>query len=568
MNRRISSFVTATTLSLGLPGCYTGVSDFLAGDGDAPGSTSGGPERTSDADDGPGEPSECDGVSRLPRVIRGLNGQQYARTIEAVFPGIGPVEALFRDADRSAEFSTSSQIRRLDFKNTGDVIKAAEAVSGEVVGSVKQRFTCLESAPPDHDCISSTIETLSGELYRNPAPADHRAGLVDLFEEAQAAADTDRAIELVVRAMLTSPRFLFRQELGQPRDDGTGSDLTAHEVASALAYTLTDAPPDAELRAAAEADALHTPAQIEAHARRLLAAQGVDQAGMIAFVRELTGVRNYAQVFKDEAQFPEFDAATQQAVLADFEATVGALLGSDDPTLDRLLNGSEFIVSPASARLLGWDDPDQYAAEAGLIEVDELGRRGLLTHPAMMGTYSHEAETNPVARGHFVSSKLLCQVVPAPPPDVTFPDRDEVGVNETLRQTLERVHSVNACASCHQYMDPYGWPFEVFDAVGRRRDDDRGLPIDDTSTIIVPDEFEGEVNDVTEMLDILAASTLVHECVGDGAFKYVAGVGYELEGYACITDELTAPFVSDGDVASQFVRLLTSPWFLERRVEQ
>lgn len=570
MNRvtlRSSGYLVALTFAASLPGCYVGLSENEA-NADDPGSSSSSSSNPEDpVDEEEPAASECDESPRMSRVVRGLNGRQYARTVAAVFPGIGPVDDLFRDSDRSAEFSTSAQIRRLDFKNTADVIEAAETISAEAAESVRQRFECLQAAQVDGPCIQTTIETLTEELYRGPAPQEHRDGLVALFSQAQTATDTDRAIQTVVQAMLTSPRFLFRQELGEPSDDGSEATLTSYEVASALSYTLTDGPPDAELTAAARDDALHTPEQVEAQARRLLALQGDDPTGMVAFVRELAGVQDFALLQKDPETFPEFDATAQQAVLADFEATVGALLGSDEPTLERLLTSREFVVSPPTAQLMGWDDPQQYADAAELVEIDELGRQGLLTHPAILGTYAFETETNPVARGHFVSDKLLCIPVPPPPENVSFPDREEIEEQETLRQTLERVHSVETCAGCHALMDPYGWPFEVFDPVGRRRQTDNGLPIDDSSTILVPDEFEGPIQDVSEMLDIIAGSSIAHVCVSKAMFKYVVGVNEQEPGYDCITEDLAAPFVEDGDVPNQVVRLLTSPWFLERSLE-
>ncbi len=555
-------------------GCYSGISTNLGDASETDAAT--GPEvedstsddgGSSDGSGGPDSQELCADTPRLPPVIRGLNGRQYARTVEAVFPGVLAATDMFQDSDRSAEFSTSSQIRRLDFKNTADVVAAAKSVAAEAVAPVYERFACLEDATPTDACVDSMIEALCADLYRGPAPAEHRAGLAALFASARAATDTQQATRLVLQAMLTSPRFLFRSEIGTPREDGSVADLDAYEVASALAYTLTDAPPDAELRAAAEQDALRTPAQLEAHALRLLAQMEEDPVGLVTFVRELAGVRDFGVISKDEEAYPEFDAQTQAAVLADFEATAGALLASDAPTLVRLLTSSEFVVSEASARLLGWANPELYSADDGLVPIDEPGRLGLLTHPAMLGTYAHELETNPVARGHFISNKLLCIEIPPPPEAVTFPDRDEEGANETLRETLERIHSVDSCAGCHALMDPYGWPFEVFDAVGRRRDTDRGLPIDPTTEIGVP-VGAGAIEGVDQLLEVTASADVTHACFSRGVFKYVAGVGKELEGFDCITDDLATPFLSDGDVRAQFVRLLLSSWFLERAIEE
>jgi hypothetical protein len=563
---------TAASVLL-LTGCYSGVAVGLGDDADSDASQGSDAENSSSGDDSSGgetgesEAAGCDDAPLLPPVIRGLNGRQYARTVEAVFPGIIAATDLFEDSDRSGEFSTNAQIRRLDFKNTADVVAAAKSVAAEAVVPVRQRFVCLEETTPSGACVDSMIEAMSLELYRAPAPPEHRTKLAALFASAQSATDSQEATRVVLQAMLTSPRFLFRSEIGTPREDGSGADLDGFEVASALAYTLTDAPPDAELRAAAQQDALRTRAQIEDQALRLLAQMEDNPVGLVTFVRELTGVRNFGTVSKDPDAYPEFDLQTQAAVLADFDATVGALLASETPTLHHLLTANEFVVSEASARLMGWFSPEQYSEADGLVEVDEEGRRGMLTHPAMLGTYAHELETNPVARGHFISDKLLCIDIPPPPVAVMFPDRDEEGANETLRETLERVHSVDSCAGCHVLMDPYGWPFEVFDAVGRRRDNDRGLPIDDTTEVRVP-EGTGTIEGVEQLLEVTAGSEITHGCFGNGVFKYVAGIGRELEGFECISEELAEPFVADGDVREQFVRLLLSRWFLERAIEE
>jgi hypothetical protein len=42
-----------------------------------------------------------------------------------------------------------------------------------------------------------------------------------------------------------------------------------------------------------------------------------------------------------------------------------------------------------------------------------------------------------------------------------------------------KIHAENAaCAACHRFFDPIGLAFEGFDALGRHRSDDGGLPID------------------------------------------------------------------------------------------
>jgi len=112
-----------------------------------------------------------------------------------------------------------------------------------------------------------------------------------------------------MRALLSSPCFLFREELGKA--DAAGFRLTSHEVASALSFTLTDAPPDAELRALASMDALQNAEQIRAQVLRLLATDpGI--IGVRSFLGEFLGARNFVTVGKSEESFPLFDDATHR----------------------------------------------------------------------------------------------------------------------------------------------------------------------------------------------------------------------------------------------------------------
>jgi hypothetical protein len=552
-------------LGLSLAGCYSGYSadeatPFSSGDPEQPGEGDGGGEDP-DNPDGPGPSAQCEGSNpRLPPTVRGLNSQQFANTVGAVFPGVQAPVDLFYDSDRSADYSTRSTIRRLDFKTTADLVQVAESVSVEAANVVRSQYPCLQEVPASDTCVDDVLADVARKLYRAPAPSEHLGKLRELYAQASSATDGAQGLQWVLRAMLTSPRFLFRSELGVPQADGSRR-LSAHEVAAALSYTLTDAPPDDALQAAADAGELLDPAQLQAHADRLLASD-TGTNGMLSYIGEFTGLINFDLIHKDPAVYPGFDDAVKDAMLADFKATVAAILRSSAPTLEHLLTSDAFVVSDLTAQYLGWA---QTSSAGELVPLEESQRRGMLTHPAMMVAYSHHEETNPVARGHFVSGQLLCFQILPPAENVTFPDRDAVGQNETLRETLERIHAVGACASCHALMDPYGWPFEVFDATGRLRSLDRGLPIDTTSDITIPDGYVGPIDNVNDLLDVTAESETAHVCVSRSLFSYVSGHGADAyEEFDCLTEELAHAFAEDGDVPSQIVRVLSSPAFLER----
>ncbi len=377
-------------------------------------------------DPAPATLTDCGEAGLLPRGIRALNSAQYLNTIRALLPS-AELDNPFGASDRSSEFSTNVGLRRFDFNATQVVVENAQAAAATTKTQLSQRYACL-AGTPDSACIRELVVGIGSELYHEPLAEPLVAKLVGLFEQ-NAPAGADEAAVLVVRALLSSPRFLFRKELGQPSE--TRFRLTSREVASAIAFTLTDAPPDAELRGAASADQLQKPEQIGAQVSRLLASDaGV--VGLRAFLGEYLEARDFQAVGKSAALFPLFDTAARADALADFQDTIGLTLRSSAPTFAELFTTRQFVVRPGTAALLGWDVAN--VSPAGSLQVTtERGRMGLLTHPVMMATLAHQDETNPVARGHLVSDKLLCLTVPPPPKAVVFPVRSTSGPPKTLR---------------------------------------------------------------------------------------------------------------------------------------
>ena len=68
---------------------------------------------------------------------------------------------------------------------------------------------------------------------------------------------------------------------------------------------------------------------------------------------------------------------------------------------------------------------------------------------------------------------------------------DQAKLTGTLRQRMEQHRANPACASCHARMDPLGFGFENFDAIGAWRDKDGGSPIDASGVLPSGQSFQG-----------------------------------------------------------------------------
>jgi hypothetical protein len=134
---------------------------------------------------------------------------------------------------------------------------------------------------------------------------------------------------------------------------------------------------------------------------------------------------------------------------------------------------------------------------------------------------SHPSQNSPTYRGRFIREKLLCQTIPAPPPNVstTLPEAPP-GTQRTLRQKVELHMQSASCRGCHQLMDPPGFAFEGFDAVGREQALDDGLPIDPSGSL----DDVGTFADAEGLMGLLAKDPRVTACLARQVYRQ--GVGH------------------------------------------
>jgi hypothetical protein len=128
-----------------------------------------------------------------------------------------------------------------------------------------------------------------------------------------------------------------------------------------------------------------------------------------------------------------------------------------------------------------------------------------------------------VLRGKFILENVLNTPPPPPPPDVPLLENSG-GNTGTLRQQMEKHRSNAICASCHSKMDPLGFGLENYDAIGRWRSSEGGLPIDASGTLPDGKSFNSPV----EMMSILAGNRdAFARCLTEKLLTYALGRGLE-----------------------------------------
>ncbi len=250
-------------------------------------------------------------------------------------------------------------------------------------------------------------------------------------------------------------------------------------MASRLAFLLWNSLPDQELLDEAASGALGTVEGIRAAATRLLETPAGREA-VGAFAEEYMRLDRISTQAKDSGLFPEYDPALQAAMVRDMRGTWEVLAFDDQASALDLFSTTKVVVNSELAQLYGLDTA---GLGSGAFEVRSLPadgpRIGILGKAGFLSQFANQKEGSPTLRGKFMRDALMCTPIPPPPGNVAL-ELPEPPADKPLtkRQRLEIHRTKPACAGCHSYMDPLGLPLETFDAIGRFRTTDHGLPID------------------------------------------------------------------------------------------
>lgn len=169
-------------------------------------------------------------------------------------------------------------------------------------------------------------------------------------------------------------------------------------------------------------------------------------------------------------------------------------------------------------------------------------RAGLLTLPGLLAAHSYPAQTNPIERGIFVREQLLCSPLPDPPADL-MPVPPPVDLDSTGRDRFSQHSASPACKGCHQLIDPVGFGFENYDAIGKYRIQDNGKPVDASGEMMDTQDIDGTFVGAVELAAKMAESEQVKNCLALSRFRAAVGRPRD-QADACTIDFLENGFES------------------------
>ncbi|MBL8955904.1 MAG: DUF1592 domain-containing protein [Myxococcaceae bacterium] len=449
-----------------------------------------------------------------PRRIWLLSNTQYRATISALFPS--PATSgleLVPEAEQTYQ-GTQAELMRLGRSAVPRVMANADTIAAHVRANLASYVTCNVE---QEACLTTFLETFGTRVFRRPLDVDQKAGLTEVYRAGRETSGA-RGFELVVSAMLQSAAFLYRSEVGTTDNAPAGeAQLSAYELAELLSYSLTEAPPDADLLALAANETLFDPVVYGAQLERL-AATPAGRRVHARFAEVLLSGSSVARISKDVRQFPQFGPELAADMREEVRLFVEDVAASSEPSVARLLTSKTGFVNERTAPLYG-----RTVTGGGFQRVthDSPHRIGMLTTPLFAAVYSQPDHVVPTARGRFVYNQVLCRTMATPPTiDPALP-----AANPSLspRERLAVIEQNASCASCHRIADPIGFAFERLDPIGAERDLVKGKPIDTSGEIRSSLETDGAFDDVTGLAERLAQSNEVRDCFATQFFRFAQG---------------------------------------------
>lgn len=447
---------------------------------------------------------------RLPR----LSHLQWARTARAflALPET-PSLSLRPDVATDETFATDERGRIVDAALAGEYRHASDALADHVVddSTAYARFVAEGESGAAEARLRKLLERAWARAYRRPLSAEEieRYVAIGLAAPGYAAAVDDdgrlrAALRSLVRVTLQSPHFVYRVELGEPGSEVASGGyrtraLTKLEYATRLSYALFDEPPDATMLAMD----LSSEASVA-----LLLEDPRALPTLLGFHRSLYGVDASRSMRKDSAKFPGMEAIGADAA-SEAERFLGDVVQTGGGLRELLLSRKTF-VNLRLASIYGL--PTDGLGDA--FEPRELPseRAGILTRVSWTAHEADLVERSSILRGVYVTRKLFCTPIsnppagaeseaPKPPPSLVS-NRDRVSFRT----------SATKCRSCHEtIINPSGFAFESFDAIGRHVTEENGAAIDASGTVLM-DGVKTSFSGARSFLEAAAETKSAHEC--------------------------------------------------------
>lgn len=490
-----------------------------------------------------------------------LTDAQYVNAVRQVFGVEMPPEVTEVDTG-SGEYTNFSELTAVNDTIVSSYQTAARDAARQAVISHYDKFMACGTTDA---CVEQFVRNRVARAFGRRLESSEVADYVALFH--QGLTESPQAgLRLMIEATLQSPSFIYRTELGTPAKGGpTGQvQLTAHEIATSLSFSLTNSVPDEALWQKADTGALADPKVLAAEVDRLLDLPET-KANLSKLAGYWLGVEHLQRTQKDTAKYPEFTEQLKADMYKSAQLFVEDLLANGSVT--DLVTSKKMFLNESLATV--FNIPGVTGADLKPIEVTSPERgNGILSQPGVLAAFARTNRPDPIHRGLFIFYSLACGgTVPPPPPgalDVaaTFPP-------ESTERQLAGLRAENTvCRACHSRFDPMGLVTERFDPIGRYHAvDEQGMTIDQSSVLVnVGPDLEGPVDGVAALTAKLVEGRRLADCAASNLAVFTLGRDVKAD-TSCALQGVKDSLASTGKFRDFYKALVTSPAFILRDVQ-
>lgn len=501
----------------------------------------GGSDGAGQGGSGSTDPGGIPVASRIPR----LSHTQYDNTIQDLFnaPQLTPSSAL-----------PPAAVGSLDERAWTGYKESATALAKQAVSTPAILDAILPCAPAGDEaaCAKSFIQDFGLRAFRRPLSDKEVATFEGLFArraELTAGGQFNDGVELLLEAFLQSPSFLTRAELStQVSKDKI--PLNSYEVASRLSYTLTNSMPDRELLDAAAADRLTTAEGIRAQAERLLklprARAAVQNFHEHWLQMQGSEGSRWTDFVRDEALYPDFSPETLPYLKQETLRFIDYIVFEKQGGYQALLTDNTGFVNNRTAPLYGLNAAD-FGADLTQTPLDPTQRSGLLTRVGFLASHAQVVRTSPILRGALIQKHILCRSIGTPPPGAEMTPLPAVTKDVvTTRQRVALQTSPEECNFCHKIINPTGFAFEHYNAVGAWQTQDTGVDVDATGTALIGTREVPYAGGV-EFSALVSTAPEAHRCYAKNWVEFAYGrraKGSDTQIIASLGQKLNTPSYS------------------------
>lgn len=479
---------------------------------------------------GSGIEVEVEPIAQAGRVRR-LRKLEWARSVRDLFYADEPLPVTSAPPDdpKTEGYIFDGQAEQLQVDPT--IFAAYQRAAQEIAETVASDPDLVELIAPEkgYDSPSSRAQgfllSWLPRAFRRPLTRAELVSYAKVFEVGSVSYPDFPAFEgglrLVIEAALQSPFFLYRLEFSNWEESDGQIPLDGYERAARLSYLLWGTMPDRELFDAAAEGELDTEAGVAAEVERMLEDPRSEELVQYFFGRALDTER-YVRVSPSANFFPDAPANLSELALEETKLFVFNIIFQNHGGVRELLTSRQTFVNASLAQIYGLPADDYREDQFKLVTLDESVRSGFLTQIGFLASHATSVNPDPIHRGVFVGRSLSCLLIKAPPANVPpLPDPEGKSNRELVAAHTEQPDSV--CRECHATLiNPFGFPFENYDAIGAYRTMDGEHVVDATSSPLI-DGVETPVKDAVDLAARLADSRDVHRCMVGRVIEYAQG---------------------------------------------